>query len=231
MDEAKHKYGPGPPQARAALEIIDHYIGQLVAVARAAQPYTIVAVVSDHGFTAVSHEVNLPRAFVDAGLITLDGGGKLVSWEAAPWPAGGSAAIILAHPEDQALVARVAQLLARLKADPALGIEEVIGADELARRGAFPGASFGVFYRLDTTGPAARPLTQVLVGPAQQKGTHGHSPTHPQLHSTFIIAGPGIAADRDLGVIDIRAIAPTIARILGASLPQAEAAPLNLPSR
>lgn len=230
LDEAEHKYGPGSPQAKAALETIDHYIGQLAAAARAAQPDTVVALVSDHGFTAVTREVNLPRAFIDAGLIRLDSAGKLASWDAAPWAAGGSAAIILAHPEDKALVARVAALLDRLKADPAVGIEDVIDADELARRGAFPGASFGVFYRLDTTGPAARPLSQALVGPALQKGTHGHSPTHPELYSTFIIAGPGIAANRDLGVIDMRAVAPTLARILGTSLPQAESAPLNLPS-
>lgn len=215
LDEAEHTYGPGSPEAKAALEAIDTYIGQLVAAARTAQPDTVVAVVSDHGFTAVTREVSLPRAFVDAGLIKIDGAGKLVSWEAAPWAAGGSAAVILARPDDKELVARVAALLNRLKADPALGIEEVLDASELARRGGFPGASFGVTYRLDTTGPAARPFAQPLVSPAVQKGTHGHSPTHRELYSTFIIAGPGVPVGRDLGVIDMRTIAPTLAGILG----------------
>ena len=223
LDEAEHTYGPGSPEAKAALETIDTYIGQLVAAARAARSDTVVAIVSDHGFTAVTREVNLPRAFVDAGLIKIDGAGKLVSWEAAPWAAGGSAAVILARPDDKELAARVAALLDRLKADPALGIEEVLDAGELARRGGFPGASFGVTYRLDTTGPAARPLSQPLLSPAVQKGTHGHSPAHRELYSTFIVTGPGVPVGRDLGVIDMRSIAPTLAALLGTGLPQAEA--------
>lgn len=228
VDEAEHKFGPGSPEAKTALQTVDGYIGQLVATARAAQPDTVVAIVSDHGFTAVTREVNLPRAFVDAGLARVDAQGKLTSWDAIPWAAGGSAAVILARPDDAALKARVAALLDRLKADPAVGIEEVYGADELARRGGFPGASFGISYRLDTTGPAARPLSQALVAPAIQKGTHGHAAAHPELYATFVIAGPGIAKGRDLGVIDIRSVAPTLASVLDVPFAGAEAPALSV---
>ncbi len=212
---------------RPALEGIDSYVGQLAAAARATSPDTVIAVVSDHGFTAVRTEINLARAFVEAGLIVQDTNGKVSSWEAIPWPAAGADAIILAHPDDAALKAKVAALLDHLKADPAVGIEEIVGADEIARRGGFPGASFLVSFRLDTTGPV-RPITQALVSPARQKGTHGHSASHPELRSTFLIAGPGIPRGRDLGVIDIRAIAPTVASILGVALPQAELPPIPL---
>ena len=228
VDEAEHRFGPGSAEARAVLATIDGYIGRLVATARATEPDIVVAIASDHGFTAVRTEINLPRAFVDAGLAKVDGKGQLASWDAIPWAAGGSAAIILARPDDPALKARVAALLDTLKADPANGIEEVYGPEELARRGGFPGASFGISYRLDTTGPAARPLSQPLVSPAVQKGTHGHAASHPELYSTFIIAGPGIARGRDLGVVDIRAIAPTLAHVLGVSLPDAEVRALSI---
>ena len=228
VDEAEHKFGPGSAEAKDAIRTLDGYIGRLVATARAAQPDLVVAIVSDHGFTAVNREINLPRAFVDAGLARLDAQGKIASWDAIPWAAGGSAAVILARPDDGELKAKVAALLDRLKADPANGIEEVYGAEELARRGGFPEASFGISYRLDTTGPAARPLSQALVAPAVQKGTHGHAASHPELYSTFIIAGPGIARGRDLGVVDIRAIAPTLANILGVKLPDAEQPALSI---
>ncbi|HEX7819088.1 MAG TPA: ectonucleotide pyrophosphatase/phosphodiesterase [Sphingobium sp.] len=232
LDEAQHKYGLGSGEAKTALEGIDGYIGRLVATARQVQPETVIAIVSDHGFTPVKTEVNLPRAFVDAGLIRFDAKGGVASWDAAPWPAGGSAAILLARPDDAALKARVAALLDRLKADPAVGIEEVYGADELARRGGFPGASFGISYRLDTTGPSApRPISQPLVSPAVQKATHGHAASHPELQSAFIIAGPGIAKARDLGFIDLRAIAPTLANVLGVALPDAEAPALSIQTR
>jgi len=231
LDEAEHAHGPGSAEARAALETIDGFVGRLVGTARATRPDTIVAIVSDHGFTTVRTEINLPRAFVDAGLIRLDAAGSVASWDAAPWAAGGSAAILLARPDDAALKARVAALLDRLKADPQLGIAEVYGADELARRGGFPGASFGLSYRLDTTGPAARPIAQQLVSPARQKGTHGHSTAYPELRSTFIVAGPGVARGRDLGVIDMRVIAPTLAALLGVPLPQAELPAIALDGR
>jgi arylsulfatase A-like enzyme len=228
VDEAEHVYGPGSEQAKAALEAIDGYIGRLVATARAVGPDTVVAIVSDHGFTAVTREVNLPRAFVDAGLAQLDDQGRLKSWDAIPWAAGGSAAIMLARPQDAALKAKVAALLDKLKADPALGIEDVYGEEELARRGGFPGASFGLSYRLDTTGHANRPLSNPLVAPAVQKGTHGHAASHPELYATFIVAGPGVAKGRDLGVVDLRAIAPTLARILDVPFASADAQPLAI---
>lgn len=228
VDEAEHKFGPGSPEAKVALETVDGFVGRLIEAARKARPDTVVAIASDHGFTAVKTEVNLPRAFVDAGLIRLDEAGQVVSWDAAPWAAGGSAPVVLARPDDAELKSRVAALLDTLRADPRLGIAEVYDAGELARRGGFPGASFGISYRLDTTGPAARPITQALVVPARQKGTHGHSPAYPELRSSFFIAGPGIAAGHDLGIVDMRAIAPTLAAILGVALPRAEAEALNL---
>ncbi len=227
LDEAEHKFGPGSPEAKAALEGIDSYVGQLVAAERAGDPHAVVAVVSDHGFTAVHTEINLARAFLDAGLIVQDANGKVASWEAIPWPAGGADAIILARPDDAVLKAKVAALLARLQADPAVGIEEVIGSDEIARRGGFPSASFLVSFNLDTTGPV-RPLSQALISPAKQKGTHGHSASHPELRSTFLIEGPGVPRGHDLGLIDMRTIAPTLASILGVALPQAELPPIRL---
>jgi predicted AlkP superfamily pyrophosphatase or phosphodiesterase len=227
LDEAEHKFGPGSPEAKAALEGIDTYIGQLVDVERANSPDAFVAVVSDHGFTAIRTEINLPHAFLEAGLITQDANGKVASWEAIPWPAAGTDAIYLARPDDVALQAKVLDLLTKLKADPAIGIEEIVGSDEIVKRGGFPGASFLVSFRLDATAPV-RPLSQPLIAPAKQKGTHGHSASHPELRSTFIIQGPDIPRGRDLGVIDERTIAPTLARILGVDLPQAELPAINL---
>ena len=46
------------------------------------------------------------------------------------------------------------------------------------------------------------------------------------MRATFLIAGPGIAKARDLGEVDMRAIAPTLARAMGATLAGAEKPPL-----
>jgi hypothetical protein len=48
------------------------------------------------------------------------------------------------------------------------------------------------------------------------------------MRASFFAAGRGIARDKDLGVIDMRQIAPTLARILGVSLPAAKQPALTL---
>jgi hypothetical protein len=44
----------------------------------------------------------------------------------------------------------------------------------------------------------------------------------------LFVSGGGIAHHRDLGVIDMRQIAPTIAQLLGVRLPTAKATPLHV---
>jgi predicted AlkP superfamily pyrophosphatase or phosphodiesterase len=55
---------------------------------------------------------------------------------------------------------------------------------------------------------------------------HGYVPTDPAMRSTLIVAGPGIAKGSRLGVVDMRAIAPSIAHVLGVPMPDAEAKPV-----
>jgi hypothetical protein len=55
--------------------------------------------------------------------------------------------------------------------------------------------------------------------PAPSTGTHGYLPDHPELRSALMIQGTGVAKARDLRVIDMRQIAPTVAQMLGVSCP------------
>jgi hypothetical protein len=57
---------------------------------------------------------------------------------------------------------------------------------------------------------------------------HGYSPDQREMRSSFFLIGPSVPAGRSLGEIDMRRIAPTLAKILGASLPAAELDPLPL---
>jgi predicted AlkP superfamily pyrophosphatase or phosphodiesterase len=221
LDHIQHVFGPDTPQAHDALERIDAAIGRLVRAARQAQPGLVVVIVSDHGFAPVTKDVNLYGAFIQAGLIKIDMPSKtVISWEAEPWFAGGSAAIVLAHPADPALRARVEGLLAKLKATPQLDIADIYGPAQLARMGAAPQAQYFVNFRIGTEmghDPAAP-----LVAPSVLKGMHGYAPAAPEMKSTFIVAGRGLKAHGDLGNIDMRDIAPTVAHLLGAQLPEAE---------
>lgn len=224
LDEEQHEHGPGSPEAHAALARIDAAVGELVSAARREEPDLVVAVVSDHGFAPVEHDIDIDTAFVQAGLITLGSDGKPVSWEAAPWISGGSAAVVLAHPDDPALRAKVAALLDKLKADPDSGIGAVIDRPGIAALGGAPDADFFIDAKIGYEFGSA--LTGPLIVSGRQKGTHGYFPAHPEMRSTFIITGPGLAQHGSLGEIDMRDIAPTLAKILDVSLPSATGHPI-----
>jgi predicted AlkP superfamily pyrophosphatase or phosphodiesterase len=222
LDHEQHAEGPGTSKAHAVLERIDAIVGKLVAAQLTAHPDSAVAIASDHGFEAIERETNFFRAFVDAGLIKLEGQGKVVTWEAMPWPSGGSVAIVLARDDDQGLTARVAQLLDSLKAEPANGIAAVADRTEIARMGGNPKAAFYVNMAPDAAAAGAFAPRSALRGTPKYKGTHGYFPTRPNLQATFLIWGTGIPKARSLGEIDMRAIAPTIASLLDITLPGSE---------
>jgi predicted AlkP superfamily pyrophosphatase or phosphodiesterase len=222
LDHEQHGEGPDTPQAYAILKRIDAIVGTLVAAEMAAHPGAVIAVVSDHGFSKVDTEVNLYRAFIDAGLITLDAGGKIKSWEASPWNSGGSSAIMLARPNDAALSDKVSALLQQLKSDPKNRIAAIADAVEIKKMGGNPEASFYVSFEPNAYAGGFKGKDAPLVSPSGSKGTHGYFPNSALMRSSFMMMGKNIARGRNLGEIDMRAIAPTLAGIMGVALPDAE---------
>jgi predicted AlkP superfamily pyrophosphatase or phosphodiesterase len=225
LDHEQHGSGPFSPASLATLERIDAIVGALIAAAtRAYGGDVVIAIVSDHGFQRTTRAVNLIHALRSAGLVDYapGAGDKPTAWRATIWAGGASAAIMLRDTADMRTRDRVMQLLRSLAADSANGIERVIDGAELRRRGGFPGAVALVNLRAGyTLGDNSRGPLVVQVSPG---GMHGYLPDSPAMRASFIIAGPGIPAGRALGVIDQRAIAPTLARVLGVRLPDAEVA-------
>ena len=221
FDHEQHEAGPDSPAARAVLVRIDAAVGQLVAAARAINPQTTVVIVSDHGFAPTARTTNLFEPFIKAGLIRLTPDrSAIASWDAIPWMAGGSAAIRLARPDDAALTAKVAAVLAEVAADPAAGIDRVMDAAGIAAAGGSADAAFWVNCQPGWL--MGGKLDGVKGEATTTKGMHGYFPDVPAMRASLIANGPGIAAGRDLGVIDMRAIAPAVAARLGVSLRDAE---------
>lgn len=228
LDHEEHTSGPGSAASHAALEAIDDMVGALVAAEQATHPDALIVVVSDHGFAATDTEINLARPFIDAGLITVSDQGKITGWEAMPWPSGGAIAIVLARPTDAVLRGKVAALLERLRADPAARIAAVLDAAGVEAAGGNPQASFYVNLGAGALAGPWRGAAEPLTRPAVTKGMHGYFPTVPEMNSAFLALGPKVAKGRNLGQIDMRAIAPTLAAAMNAKLPAAERPPLDL---
>jgi predicted AlkP superfamily pyrophosphatase or phosphodiesterase len=222
LDHEEHDSGPFSPQSIAILEQLDAVIGSLRAVAEKVAPgHAYIAVVSDHGFAKVDSQLNLFAAFLEAKLFTPNDKGKISDWKAMPWETGGSAAIVLKDPNDQAILSAVRDLLAKLAADPANGIDRVLNADELHERGGYPIASF--FVGLKPGWKTVPSLTGPVVSKtAKTLGTHGELPDLPDLRASFFVVGAGVPAGKDLGLIDMRSVAPTLAHLIGVPLPSAD---------
>jgi predicted AlkP superfamily pyrophosphatase or phosphodiesterase len=220
FDHEQHEAGPDSPAARAVLVRIDAAVGKLVAAARAINPATTVVVVSDHGFAPTARTTNLFVPFIKAGLIRTENG-AITGWDAIPWTAGGSAAIRLARPDDAALKARVAAVLKDVAADPAAGIDRVLDAAGIATAGGSADAAFWVNCKPGWM--MGGKLNGVQGEATTTRGMHGYFPDVPAMRASLIANGPAITAGRDLGVIDMRAIAPAVAARLGVTLKDAEA--------
>ena len=221
LDHIEHEAQPFSPKAIAVLERLDAVIGKVwEAAERVAPGHAFVAVVSDHGFTSYEQQLNLFPAFHKANLFSVDDKGKISDWRAMPWETGGSAAIVLKDPKNGLTAATVRALLAKLAADPANGIDRVLEGEELHRKGGYPNASF--FVGLKPGWRTGSSLTGPVVSSIKAGGTHGQLPDLPDLRAAFFLVGPGVPAGKNLGLIDMRDVAPTLAKEAGLSLPTAD---------
>jgi predicted AlkP superfamily pyrophosphatase or phosphodiesterase len=232
LDDAQHAHGVFSAEAIRDLEAVDGMLAQLAAAAHAANPSAIVTIVSDHGFIALTHRVNLLVPFLRAGLVTTTPdpatqAPKVASWRAQPWVASGMAAVMLHDPADRDTERAVRELLEALAADPNNGIARIDSRAEIDRHGAFPDAAFLIVMKPGFYAAASLTGEMVSEYPAGHGG-HGFSPEYPEMNAAFFIAGPGIARGRDLGTVDMRQIAPTVAQILGVSLTGGKHPPLNV---
>lgn len=230
LDDTEHETGPFSEESWKTLEAIDGMVGQLIAAARKNDPKTVVVIVSDHGFAEVHHIFNIAIPFLEAGLIetkTVNGKVTVVSWKAQPWAVGGVAAIMLHDPSDTKTLAEVRAMLDKLASNPATGIDKIFDRAEIERMGGFPDAALLVALKPGYV------LGSALSGPLFKeqyplRGTHGYLASYPEMHASFFAMGEGVAKGRDLGTIDMRQIAPTVANLLGVSLPTAKQPKLKL---
>lgn len=226
LDEEQHEFGPYDPRVLATLERIDGFVGEVRAAAeRTWGTRFVFAVVSDHGHIRTDRAVQVNAALREAGLVDVDEKNHVTGWRAFAWNAGGSTAIVLADPADAALRAKARAAVQAIIDDPAGPVDRVVEGDDLRGSGGFPTAAFALGlkagFRAGTT------LSAPLLTPvAEPGGTHGFLPGPRDMDASFFAVGAGVPRGRDLGTIDMRDIAPTLAGVLRVPLPRAEGRPL-----
>jgi hypothetical protein len=91
----------------------------------------------------------------------------------------------------------------------------------------YPEASFYVGFKTNAYAGAFKGAGALIVSPSGSKGMRGYFPADNSVRSGFMMMGKNVPKGRNLGGdIDMRAIAPTPARAIGLTLPDAEVAAL-----
>jgi hypothetical protein len=222
-DSAQHANGPGSPQARAAFERVDAHIGAIVKATEEAgiRGRTAFVITGDHGFSRV-HATFQPNVVLrEAGLLKTDDKGNVTGWQAVLH----GMAIRVQDPSDSTLVARVIGLFEKLERTRYKGLFRMVRRDALNELGAYPEALF--FFEPSEGYYLSDGLAQnaFLIG-TTRRGAHGFLPTEPRMFTGLILSGAGVRAGVPLPSVRQIDIAPTVARLLGFDMPEAEGLPL-----
>jgi predicted AlkP superfamily pyrophosphatase or phosphodiesterase len=205
-----------------ALAYADRLVGDLLQSIEASglRDKTTVIVTSDHGFKKVT-KISLPNVVLKKEGLVRAQGGKVLSCDAYAMTQGGIAFVYVTDP------ARRAELLPKLKLRFAQteGVDRVLDGDEAPTLGMpTPAenqgmgdlilyAKNGYAFRNDVGG-------DLVATPAvNYAGTHGYLSSDPELDAIFIISGRGIKKGVVMERMDNVDVAPTVARLLGITLP------------
>ena len=222
-DYAQHRHGRGSSEARQAFENVDAHVGQIVAAVEASglRERTAFVVTGDHGFREVQQVIQPNQALRAAGLLETDGEGRITRWRAIAH----RSAVRLADPGDAEAAARAAALFETLAAEHP-GVFRVVAREELDRLGADPRA---LLFVEPAAGYAVAGgfEADAFVAPTDRRGSHGHLPDDPDLHTGLVMSGAGVRPGVALGTVSLVDVAPSVAWLLGLAMDGIEGSPIT----
>jgi len=209
VDRTAHRFGPKHPRVAAQLRAQDRALRALLAGldARGGFADTTLLVVSDHGLTEITEELDPCGLLRDAG-IGCDG-----------YSGGGVALLWLEDP------ARREAALELLRAVPGL---EVHARDALpaAWRYAHPTRTGDLVVlatpprALVDAGKPKSLLSRALQRFGPGRGGHGYDPARPDMAGVFLALGRGVSPDTRLPSVRSIDVASTVAGLLGIAPPK-----------
>lgn len=224
-DGTHHQYGPGTMASYTALAYADRLVGDLLQAVDESglRDKTTIFIATDHGFKKVTKIIYPNVALKLAGLAR--GLGPMINTcDAYAMTQGGMAFVYITNPDRKAeLLPQLKELFAKTE-----GVERVIDGNDGPTLGMpkpdenqgmgdlvlYPKAGYA--FKNDAAGEA-------VTGPSvNYGGTHGYLNTDPELDGIFIASGRGIRRGVTLDRMANLDVAPTMARIMGLSLPHTE---------
>ncbi|BDC48830.1 alkaline phosphatase family protein [Bryobacterales bacterium F-183] len=220
-DSEQHAYGPDTLAAKTALAFLDSCVEKLVNAVTAAglADRTTFLIVSDHGFKAYTKQIKPNVALKAAGL----------DKQVYVLPEGGTAFVYIEPPSDAAkLVPQIRKALEGVEGlDKVLGVEDYpsLGLPHPDKDPQFGHLLLAAKDGYSFSGATGGPVTAEV---PQQGGSHGYLASESDMNPLFIASGRGVKKGAELGTVSNIDIAPTIAKLLGLSLPTAKGKVLPL---
>ena len=185
----------------------------------------------DHGQTDIRDAFLMNVYFRQLGLLSVDAEGQITSFDAVCHSTGLAALIEVRDPDDAALMARVREALEALRHDPDVQLSIVLDAAAAQARYGLSGPfdfvvesslpiAFGEYPDGDTLWRSCQPGDKKTgVAP------HGGSPAREEV-TTFFAAGPDVRPCTVHGSRSMVDEAPTMAAMLGLTMPDVDGAPI-----
>ncbi len=224
-DHVQHAKGPQTPDAYWACSYEDDRVSTVLEAAKEMFPGRVTfIVVSDHGFNPYTREIRPNVKLRQDGLVKMEGS-KVVARQATALGQGGSTFIYVLDKEHRAEI--VSKLAAEFRAVE--GVEVAIEPKDFAKYGMVTpdkdprmgdlvlSAKEGFSFSDSAAGDA------VVTPPSETlKGTHGYNPEQKKMRATFVAWGAGIRRGVKLTDMEAVDLAPTIARLLGLTMPDVD---------
>ncbi len=227
LDSQRHDHGVCSEEAQEALERHDRRIGELLSVMKHCgmdiRRDTTLVLLGDHSQMDVRNVVLLNKIFREQGYLKVKKG-KISEWKVICRNCDGSAYVYirkegLDSSEQIRLKNEVYDLLRVMKQDPDNGIAAIYSKKKAEELGADPECTFMLEARKGFYFQDELDVNEI---PAIQKATHGYHPGRQDYQTVFMIAGPDIRPGIDIGEMSLLDEGPTIAEIMGLTLPDAD---------
>ena len=222
LDTMRHKSGVFGPHIEASLDRMDEWLGDVLCAMEEAGVYeqTDFVILSDHGQMDVSASIHLNVLLRQGGFIELAPDDTIYNWQAYAQTNGISTTVHLIDPTNPKLRERVYAYLQQLQAEGKYHIQKVYTKEEVAERYG-QGGPFSFMVEAESGFNFGNNWTDEAIVVGRTRGAHGHMPEKgPQ--PIFMAHGPSFREGAVLATSQLADAAPTLAAVLGQTLPEAD---------
>ncbi len=203
LDEMRHLHGTFSKEAEEAVHRLENRLNEIMKTMAETPGMedALLFAVSDHGQSDISRAVSLNACLKELHLDP-DFGAQ----------SNGESAYFFAKREGADAAEAMALMEKRMSE---YGIARLYSRADLDRMRAVPGVSFACESADQVV------FTDALDQKKRERATHGFGPGHRAENCLFAVIGKGVQSGKELSSMPMRDVAPTIAELMGVSLPAA----------